>query len=217
MQRHDDNGVMGGNAPGFRYAAFATLRLSRFSRHVIFLLCLLPLLRLLALAFTGGLGVNPIEFVTRSLGTWTLTLLLLTLAVTPLRRLSGYGQLLRYRRMLGLFVFFYAVLHVFSYLWFDQFFALGEILRDIAKRPFITVGVFAFSLLIPLAATSNDRSVRALKRNWQRLHRLVYPAAIAAVTHYYWLVKKDTTLPMLYALALTLLLLARVVWRRSTR
>ncbi len=176
----------------------------------LFLLCLLPLFRLLVLGFTGGLGANPIEFVTRSLGTWTLGFLLITLSITPLRRLTGNARLIRYRRMLGLFAFFYASLHLTSYLWLDQFFDLSEILRDIAKRPFITVGMLTFALLVPLAVTSTDRAMRALKRNWQRLHWLVYPAAMLGVLHYFWLVKKDLTQPVIYALILAVLLLSRV-------
>lgn len=181
----------------------------------IFLLCLFPLARLFYLGFSGGLGANPTEFVTRSLGTWVLNFLLLTLAITPLRRLTGIAGWVRYRRMLGLYAFFYAFLHLASYLWFDQFFDWGEILKDIIKRPFITVGMLTFLLLIPLAATSNNRAIRALKRNWQRLHKLVYPAAVAAVVHYYWLVKLDATLPMLYAVVLALLLGSRLVLRKA--
>lgn len=184
-------------------------------KRLLFVVCLLPLARLVALGFSHGLGANPIEFVTRSLGTWTLTFLLVTLAITPLRRLTGQGQWLRYRRMLGLFAFFYGVLHLTTYLWLDQFFDWAEILKDIYKRPFITAGMAAFLILVPLAATSNDRSVRALKRNWARLHKLVYPAAILAVLHYWWLVKLDITQPALYALALTVLLGMRVWWWRT--
>jgi len=181
----------------------------------LFLLCLYPLFRLFVLGFSGGLGANPIEFVTRSLGTWTLSFLLITLAITPLRRFTGQGQWLRYRRMLGLFAFFYGVLHLTTYLWLDQFFDWGDILKDIYKRPFITFGMTAFLLLVPLAATSNDRSVRALKRNWAKLHKLVYPAAILAVLHYYWLVKLDVTQPVIYAAVLAILLGLRVWWWRQ--
>lgn len=179
----------------------------------LFLLCLYPLARLSALAWTGGLGANPIEFITRSLGTWTLIALLLTLAVTPVRRLSGHGALLRYRRMLGLFAFFYAALHLLSYLWLDQFFDWAAVLKDILKRPFITFGMAAFLLLLPLALTSTKAAMRRLGRNWQRLHRLVYPAAIGAVLHYVWLVKKDLTQPLIYAGVLAFLLGLRIVWR----
>lgn len=181
----------------------------------LFLLCLYPLGRLFVLGFAGGLGVNPIEFVTRSLGTWTLSFLLITLAITPLRRLTGKAYWLRIRRMLGLFAFFYGVLHLTTYLWLDQFFDWADILKDIYKRPFITFGMAAFLMLVPLAATSNDRAVRALKRNWSKLHKLVYPAAILAVLHYYWLVKLDVTQPVIYAVVLAVLLGLRVWWWRQ--
>lgn len=211
--RRDDKGVTGGAGAGFRHAFLVTPFTSRFSRHAVFLICLLPLARLIVLGFSGGLGANPIEFVTRSLGTWTLSFLLITLTITPLRRLTGQGHWLRYRRMLGLFAFFYGVLHLTSYLWLDQFFDWMEILKDIYKRPFITVGMTAFLLLVPLAATSNDRAVRALKRNWKRLHRLVYLAAILGVLHYWWLVKLDVTQPAVYAAVLVVLLGLRLWWR----
>jgi len=182
---------------------------ARWLRPVIFMLGLGPLLRLVGLALTGGLGVNPIEFVTRSLGTWALTFLWLSLALTPLRHWTGDGRWLRYRRMLGLYAFFYALLHWFSYVWLDQFFDVGEILRDLAKRPFIAAGMTAFLCLLPLALTSTDAAMRRLGRAWRRLHRLVYPAAIAALLHYVWLVKLDYTPPLIFAVALLLLLLAR--------
>lgn len=176
----------------------------------IFAICLLPLARLVFLAVNGGLGANPIEFVTRSTGTWTLVGLLLTLAVTPLRRMTGRAHLIRYRRMLGLFAFFYACLHFVTYLWLDQFFDPAAIARDIVKRPFITVGFAAFVLLIPLAATSSHAMMRRLGRGWQRLHRLVYLIATLGVVHYLWLVKKDLTEPLIYGAVLGLLLLLRV-------
>lgn len=176
----------------------------------LFLLCLVPLIRLLVLGMSGGLGANPIEFITRSTGTWTLVGLLLTLSVTPLRRLTGRPRLVRYRRMLGLFAFFYASLHFVTYLWLDQFFDPAAIVRDIVKRPFITVGFAAFLLLIPLAATSTNAMMRRLGRNWQRLHRLVYPIALLGVLHYLWLVKKDLTEPLIYGAVLLVLLAARL-------
>jgi sulfoxide reductase heme-binding subunit YedZ len=179
----------------------------------LFLICLYPIARLGYLGFTDGLGANPIEFVTRSLGTWTLTGLLLTLAVTPVRKLTGYPNLIRYRRMLGLFAFFYGVLHLASYLWLDQFFDWAAILKDVLKRPFITFGMAAFILLLPLALTSTQAAMRRLGRNWQRLHSLIYPAAIAGVLHYGWLVKKDLSQPLIYGGILTVLLGLRVFWR----
>lgn len=178
----------------------------------IALLCLLPLARLIALGLGDGLGANPIEFITRSTGTWTLVGLLVTLSVTPLRRLTGRAELLRYRRMLGLFAFFYASLHFVTYIWLDQFFDPAAIARDIVKRPFITVGFSAFVLLIPLAATSTHAMMRRLGRRWQLLHRLVYAIALLGVIHYLWLVKKDLTEPLLYGGVLALLLALRLPW-----
>lgn len=178
----------------------------------VFALCLVPLARLIALGGSGGLGANPIEFITRSTGTWTLVGLILTLSITPLRRLSGRADLLRYRRMLGLFSFFYACLHFITYIWLDQFFDLGAVARDIVKRPFITVGFAAFILLIPLAATSTHAMMRRLGRRWQILHRLVYPIALLAVVHYLWLVKKDLTEPLIYGIVVWILLALRLPW-----
>lgn len=178
----------------------------------LFLLCLLPLARLVIGAAQDELGANPIEFITRSLGTWTLNFLLITLAVTPLRHLAGLHWLLRLRRMLGLYAFFYAALHLATYLWLDQFFDWAAIAKDIVKRPFITAGFSAFVLLVPLAATSNNAMVRKLGgRRWTRLHRAVYAIAIIGVIHYWWLVKKDITQPLLYAVLLALLLGFRAV------
>lgn len=177
------------------------------------LLCLYPLARLLFLGFTHGLGINPIEFIIRSLGTWALSFLLLTLAITPVRKLTGLSQIQRVRRMLGLSAFFYALLHWASYLWLDQFFDWAEIFKDIVKRPFITVGMLTFLLLLPLAATSTDAAMRRLRRNWKRLHQLVYPAAMLALLHYFWLVKRDITQPLIYAAVLALLLGLRLWWR----
>lgn len=182
----------------------------RAIKPLLFLVCLLPLLRLLWLAMTNGLGANPIEFITRSTGTWTLVGLLVTLGVTPLRRLTGWNGLIRYRRMLGLFAFFYACLHFTTYIWLDQFFDPASIARDIVKRPFITVGFAAFVLLLPLAFTSTRGMVRRLGRNWQRLHRLIYLIALLGVLHYLWLVKKDVTQPLIYGAVLLILLVLRL-------
>lgn len=184
---------------------------------VLFVVALLPLLRLALCGLSGGLGVNPIEFITRSTGTWTLVMLLLTLCVTPLRRLSGWSWLVRLRRMLGLFAFFYVCLHFTTYIWLDQFFDWHSIVKDVYKRPFITVGFSAFVLLLPLALTSTDAMMRRLKRNWGRLHQLVYLIALLAVTHYWWLVKKDITQPAIYAAWLALLLGMRLWWRLESR
>lgn len=186
-------------------------------KATIFLLCLLPLARLVWLGFHDGLGANPIEFVTRSTGTWTLNFLLITLAVTPARRLFDWAVLQHYRRMLGLYAFFYAVLHFLTYLWLDQFFDWHAILKDIAKRPFITVGFSAFVLLLPLAATSTNAMMRRLGRRWRQLHRLVYAIAALGVIHYLWLVKKDLTQPLIYAAVLALLLGLRLLFARRPR
>lgn len=187
-------------------------------KTLTFLLCLLPLAWYGWGAWQDALGANPVEAVTRGLGTWTLNLLLLTLAVTPLRKLSGWHIVARLRRMLGLFVFFYATLHLTTYLWFDQFFDWNEIAKDILKRPFITVGMAAFVLLVPLAATSNQFAIRRLGgRRWQELHRTVYAIAILAVLHYSWLVKADQSQPLLYGGVLAGLLGIRYWWRERER
>ncbi|MBM3391856.1 MAG: sulfoxide reductase heme-binding subunit YedZ [Betaproteobacteria bacterium] len=176
-------------------------------KAALFVLCLVPLAQLGWLGWKGGLGATPIEFITRHLGTWTLNFLLVTLAVTPARHLSGWHWLMRLRRMLGLYAFFYALLHFLTYLWLDQFFDWSSIVKDIAKRPFITAGFTAFVMLIPLAATSNAAMVKRLGgRRWTQLHRAVYAVAIVGVVHYWWLVKKDITLPLLYAALLGTLL-----------
>jgi sulfoxide reductase heme-binding subunit YedZ len=187
-------------------------RLVRNPKVWIALACLLPLLRLIVLGASGGLGANPIEFITRSTGTWTLVGLLVTLSVTPLRRLTGRADLVRYRRMLGLFAFFYACLHFVTYVWLDQFFDPAAIVRDIVKRPFITVGFAAFVLLLPLAATSTHAMMRRLGRRWQQLHRLIYVIAVLGVTHFLWLVKKDLTEPLIFGAVLALLLALRLPW-----
>lgn len=180
-------------------------------KAALFALCLLPFFRLVYFAFTDQLSANPIEFVLRSLGTWTLTLLLVTLSITPLRRLTGWNSLIRVRRMLGLFAFFYACMHFLTFAGVDQSFDLSAILADVVKRPYITVGFTCFLLLIPLAATSTNAMQRRLGgKRWQLLHRLIYPIAIGGVAHYLWLVKKDITLPMIYAIVLAVLLLARL-------
>ncbi|HWA12505.1 MAG TPA: protein-methionine-sulfoxide reductase heme-binding subunit MsrQ [Burkholderiales bacterium] len=186
-------------------------------KAALFAACLVPLARLAWLATHRGLGANPIEYVTHSTGWWTLALLLLTLSVTPLRRIAGAAWLLRLRRMLGLFAFFYASLHFTTYIWLDQFFDLAGIVKDVAKRPFITVGFAAFVLLLPLAATSTNAMVRRLgARRWQALHRLVYVIATLGVLHFWWLVKKDVTEPLWFAALLAALLAWRLAhaWRQ---
>ena len=180
----------------------------------VFLACLIPALLLVRDAFTGGLGVNPIEDITHRTGDWALRLLLVTLAVTPLRRLAGWHGLIRFRRMLGLFAFFYATLHFSTYLVFDHFFNLLLIIDDVAERKYVTAGFVGFVLLIPLAVTSTQGWIRRLGRRWTTLHRLVYASAIAGVVHFLWLVKIDIGEPLIYAAVLAVLLGARVArWR----
>jgi len=184
----------------------------------LFLICLVPLARLVIGAFTRALGANPIEAITHSTGTWTLSFLLITLGVTPLRKLAGWNWLLRLRRMLGLYAFFYAVLHFLTYIWLDQFFDFAAIVKDVIKRPFITAGFSSFLLLLPLAATSTAAMVKRLgAKNWLALHRLVYAVAVGGVVHYWWLVKKDITQPAIYAAALVVLLGLRLLFRARER
>lgn len=178
---------------------------------VLWFSCLIPAARLLVLGLTNGLGANPIEFITLSTGITTLVLILATLSVTPLRRLTRQNWLARLRRPLGLFAFFYAFLHFMTYIWLDKFFDFPEAIKDVAKRPFITAGFLAFVLMIPLAATSTAGAVRRLGgRNWQRLHRLTYLTGCAAVVHFWWKVKADHREPAIYALILAVLLFVRL-------
>jgi len=177
----------------------------------LFIVCLLPLAWLVFALFADRLGANPIEVVTRSLGEWGLMLLMATLAMTPLRDAIGQTWPILIRRMLGLFCFFYILLHLNSYLWFDQFFDWEEIGLDIIKRPFITFGMLSFIGLLPLAITSNRWSQRKLARKWRSLHRLVYPISMLAVLHFYWMVKLDTVRPILFSLVLLALLGYRVI------
>ncbi len=185
-------------------------------KTVVFLAALLPLVRLVWYGFADRLGANPVEFITRSTGDWTLYFLCLTLAVTPLRRLLQWPWLIRLRRMLGLFCFFYATLHFTTFLWFDHFFDLGEMWRDILKRPFIAIGFTAFVLLIPLAVTSSNAMVRRLGgRRWQWLHRLIYVIAPLGILHFWWMKagKNDFAEPILFGVIIAGLLLVRLYWR----
>jgi sulfoxide reductase heme-binding subunit YedZ len=186
----------------------------RLTKAIIFLAALIPLGRLAWKAFHDGLGANPIEVITHSTGDWTLILVLTTLSITPLRRITRQYWLIGVRRMIGLFAFFYGTLHFLTYIWLDKFFDVHEMLKDIAKRRFITVGFTAFVLMIPLALTSTAWSIRRLGgKNWQLLHRLIYFTAILAVIHYFWLVKADHRKPIEYGIVLSLLLAYRVwVW-----
>lgn len=176
-------------------------------KPLLFVAALVPLALLAERALNDNLGANPIETINRYTGDWTLRFLLITLAITPLRKLSGWHLVIRLRRMLGLFAFFYACLHFLSWIWLDQYFDLNAILKDVAKRPFITLGFTCFVLLIPLAVTSTNAMVRRLGgRRWQLLHRLVYFIATGGVIHFLWLVKSDITQPLIYGLLLAALL-----------
>jgi len=182
----------------------------RYFKPVVFVACLVPLGRLAWRALHAQLGVNPIEFITHSTGDWTLIFLLVTLSITPLRKLTHQYWLISFRRMLGLFAFFYGSLHLTTYVWLDKFFDVHEMLHDIAKRRFITAGMTAFALMIPLALTSTKWSIRKLGKRWQMLHRLIYFSAAAGVIHYIWLVKADVKKPLEYAFVLGMLLFYRV-------
>jgi len=191
--------------------------MSRYLKPAVFLACLAPLAKLVWSGFHGGLGANPIEKITHTTGDWTLTFLLITLSITPLRKLTRQYWLIGWRRMLGLFAFFYGTLHLMTYVWLDKFFDVHEMLHDIAKRRFITAGMTAFALMIPLALTSTKWSIRKLGgRRWQALHRLIYFSATAGVIHYIWLVKADLRKPLEYASVLGVLLTYRfAVWMIS--
>ena len=184
---------------------------SRWLKIPLFALCLVPALLLVWRAFHGGLGANPIEFVTHATGDWTLRFLCITLSITPLRKLLRVSELIRFRRMLGLFGFFYGSMHFLTWLVLDKFFDRNEIVEDVVKRPFITAGFTAFALIIPLAVTSTKGWTRRLGgRRWQLLHRLAYVSASAGVVHYYWLVKSYVRLPLFYGVIVVLLLVYRL-------
>jgi len=190
----------------------------RYFKPVIFLACLVPVAVLVWRGLHSDLGANPIEFITHATGDWTLRFLLITLAVTPLRKLTRQFWLIRLRRMFGLFAFFYGTLHLMTWVWLDKFFNLHEMLADIVKRRFITAGMAAFALMIPLAITSTKWAIRKMGgKRWQTLHRLIYFSAIIGVIHYIWLVKADLKKPLEYGLVLGLLLLYRVIVWISSR
>ena len=189
---------------------------------LLWVLCLSPVSLLAWKATHDELGANPLSEVTLSTGHWTLYLLLITLAVSPLRRITGLNWLIRFRRPLGLFAFFYGCLHLMTYLWFDKFFDVHEIVKDIYKRPFITAGMTAWTLMFPLALTSTAASIRWLGgKRWQALHRLIYASAIAGVVHFWWLVKRDLRRPETMAAILVVLLgfriFDRIVAKREQR
>ena len=182
---------------------------------VIWLLALIPLARLIWLGVHEDLGANPVEFVERSTGLWALIILLLTLSLTPVRLITGQVWAIQLRRLTGLFMFFYACLHITTYVWLDFSFVWADIVKDIAKHPRILVGFAAFILVIPLAATSNRYMIKRLKTNWKKLHQAVYLIAILAVVHFWWLVKKDITEPLYYAIALAILLAIRIYFKQQ--
>ncbi len=186
----------------------------RFGKPIVFLLCLAPFGLLVWRALSDGLGANPVEAVVHFTGSWALRLLLVTLAITPLRRLTGLPWLVRFRRQLGLFAFFYAVLHFTAYLVLDRALVWEDITTDLTKRPYIVVGFVALLLLVPLAVTSTRGWIKRLGRHWLTLHRTVYLIAILAVLHFLWLVKADTLEPLIDAAVLAVLLAFRVPWGR---
>jgi len=197
---------------------------SRWTKVVVFLACLAPFAVLAwrfyraTVLFELSLGANPLETMTHFTGDWTIRFLCATLAITPLRKLLGLPDLIRYRRMLGLYAFFYGCLHFMIYLYFDKLFAWREIVKDVAKRPFITAGFAALALMAPLALTSTAGWIRRMGgKRWQSLHRLVYASGVAAVVHYYWLVKSDVRLPLMYGAIVGALLLFRVAGKLKIR
>ena len=191
--------------------------MQKLAKPLVFLACAAPFGWLVTRALTGRLGINPVEDITLTTGIWALRFIVVTLAVTPLRRLAGWNRVIQYRRMFGLFAFFYATMHFLTYIAIDQFFAFDLILKDVVKRRFITAGFFAFVLMIPLAVTSTKGWIRRLGRRWQSLHRLIYLTAIGAAVHYLWKVKVIIGSPVYYTAAIALLLGFRVVWELRKR
>lgn len=214
-----NSGDASATGAGLREADRSARRSQRWlpwAKAAVFLLAMAPLLRLVAYGLADRLGANPVEFITRSTGTWTLVMLCIALAITPVRRVSGQTWLLRFRRMIGLFAFFYGALHFTTYFWLDQWFDWASILHDVSgKRPFITVGFAAFVLMVPLALTSPHAMMRRMGgKRWQRLHRLIYAIAVLAILHYWWMKagKNDLAQPAIYAIVVASLLGARVIW-----
>lgn len=190
-------------------------KISYIIKPALFFACLVPITSLIWGALNDTLGANPVETMTRETGEWTLRFLLITLSITPVRKIFNWSWLIKLRRMLGLFAFFYAVMHFITYIWFDQYFDWGEIVKDVIKRPFITVGFVAFILLIPLAVTSNKMMMRRLKKNWLKLHKLIYVIAVLGVLHFIWLVKADYLQPVIYGVILLVLLSYRAYKQRN--
>ena len=192
------------------------MRLKRLLQKApVVLVCVAPVVWLAWAAVQGRLGANPISEITKETGTWTLRFVVLTLAITPVRKLTGWNLLVRYRRMLGLFAFAYGTMHLTTYVWLDQFFDVASITKDVFKRPFITVGFAAFLLMVPLALTSTTGWIRRLGgKRWQALHRLIYATAVLGVVHYWWLVKADVSRPLAYGALVATLLAVRLLRRR---
>jgi sulfoxide reductase heme-binding subunit YedZ len=189
---------------------------TRFSKFVLFINALVPLGLMLWDVYHKRVGANPLEFVTRTTGMLTLVFLMLTLAVTPVRRITRLNWLVKFRRMLGLFAFFYGFLHLLTYIWFDRYFNLRSVPADVASRPFIAIGMTAFILMVPLAITSTNKMVKRVGgKRWNRLHKLIYVAGVAGVVHFWMLVKSDTRLPVTFGFVLLLLLAFRVMARYS--
>jgi sulfoxide reductase heme-binding subunit YedZ len=189
-----------------------TLQSGKKIKPVLFLLLLAPIAMLAYRFYSEGFGANPIETINRFTGDWALRILLLTLAISPLIRITRWNNIIQYRRMVGLFAFFYVCVHFTSYVVLDQFFDFGAIIDDVFKRPFITAGFSSFILLIPLAVTSTNKMVKRLQYRWIQLHRLIYLIAMLAVLHFWWMVKVDTREPMIYAIILAILLGFRLVY-----
>jgi methionine sulfoxide reductase heme-binding subunit len=186
--------------------------MQKYIKAVLFIICLLPFIYIITIIVTDGLGANPIEELTHFTGTWALNFLLITLSVTPVRKLTRVNKVVQYRRMLGLYAFFYAFLHFLCYIVLDQFFDLHEILNDVIKRPYITIGFSAFLLLIPLAVTSTKKMMVSLGKKWAQLHKLIYISATLAILHFLWLVKADIREPVIYGTILVILLFIRFFW-----
>ncbi len=186
-------------------------------RAAVFAVALVPFARLVLGFLTDDLTANPIEFITRQTGYWALVLLVASLAVTPIRRLTGWNDIIKLRRLIGLLAFFYATLHLVTWIVLDKFFDLDIMIEDVVKRRFITIGMLTWVILVPLALTSTKNSIRSLGRRWQTLHRLAYVAGITGVIHFWWLVKADVFEPQMFAAALAVLFGVRIWWTWRTR
>ena len=186
-------------------------------KPLVFAAALTPAALLVYGFYTNDLTANPLDYITDQTGTWALSFLVISLSVTPIRRLTGWNPIIKLRRMLGLFSFFYALLHMLTWVVLLNFFDVNEMVKDVFERPFITVGMATFLVLLALAVTSNQFSIRRLGRRWQRLHRLAYAAAIGAVIHFWWLVKEDVTEPRRWLVIVTLLLGLRAWWAWKRR